>query len=47
MEGKKVKPWGVIPHYHQPVLNVYTLGILMTASALILWCRGSNSLAGR
>ena len=31
--------WGVIPHYHQPVLSVYTLGVLITASALILWER--------
>jgi len=26
--------WGVIPHNHQPVLSVYTLGVLITASAL-------------
>ncbi len=31
--------WGVIPHYHQPVFDVYTLGVLITAWVLILWER--------
>lgn len=31
--------WRVIPHFHQPVYDIHTLGVLATAWALILWER--------